>query len=96
MSAPKLSPGQHEVLAFMLAFCVEHRRAPGRREICAALGFASTNTASGHMDALVKKGYVDPGPEARPNNAWPCRDLDGTPIRWTLSYTREEPACPTT
>lgn len=90
MKAQPLSPGQREVLAFMLAFCVKHRRAPGRREICAELGFASTNTANDYMRALVKKGYVDPGPEAKPNNAWPCRDLDGAPIRWTLSYERED------
>lgn len=89
-----LSPCQREVLAFMLNFCVEHRRAPGRREICAEMGFASTNTVSCRIDALVKKGYVDPGPEGRPNNAWPCRDLDGVPIRWTLSYTREGEPCP--
>lgn len=88
-----LAPRQRDVLAFMLAFCVEHRRAPGRREGAAALGCASTNTVNDHMRALVKKGYLDPGPEAKPNNAWPCRDLDGTPIRWTLSYTREAP-CP--
>ena len=37
----------------------------------------------------IAEALCDPGPEAKPNNAWPCRDLDGTPIRWTLSYTRE-------
>lgn len=89
-----LAPRQRDVLAFMLAFCVEHRRAPGRREIAAQMGFASTNTVSDHMDALVKKGYVDPGPEAKPNNAWPCRGLDGTPIRWVLNFVREDCACP--
>ena len=84
-----LSPRQRDVLAFMLAFCVEHRRAPGRREVAAAMGFASTNTVNDHMLALVRKGYVRSGPENHPNNAWPIRDVDGVPIRWTLSYTRE-------
>lgn len=49
---------QLEVHAFMLAFHEEHGVWPSLREICEALGMASTNAAHAHLSALKKKGLV--------------------------------------
>lgn len=57
-----LTARQREIFAFILASLREEGVIPSVREICRAFGFASTNAVNAHIDALVKKGYVDRRP----------------------------------
>lgn len=40
-------------------------RSPSIRELCAAMGTTSPNSATGHIKALIKHGYLVPGSEAQ-------------------------------
>jgi repressor LexA len=49
---------QLEVLR-LIAKGIEGGLPPTNRELCEALGFASTHSAACHIAALIKKGYLD-------------------------------------
>ena len=53
-----LTPRQREVLAFVDRHCREQGMPPTVREIGRALGIASPNAVSEHLDALVRKGAL--------------------------------------
>lgn len=53
-----LTARQREVLRFILASQRERGVSPALREICACIGASSTNSASDHLRALERKGYI--------------------------------------
>jgi repressor LexA len=53
-----LSPRQRVVLDFITDCITLRGYPPTLREICAHLGTTSTNGASDHIRALVRKGYL--------------------------------------
>ena len=55
----ELTQRQAEVLDVIRAHHARYGTSPTLREICAAMGFTSTNGASDHLRALVRKGYVE-------------------------------------
>ena len=57
-----LTPRQQEIFNFILQSLREEGSIPSIREICQAFGFASTNAVNTHLDALVKKGYINRRP----------------------------------
>ena len=58
----ELTARQREVYDFMVAYYRERGFAPTRMEISANFGWRSDNAAQGHIDALVRKGWVDKMP----------------------------------
>ena len=53
-----LTARQREIFEFILRTLREEGYIPSIREICLAFGFASTNAANSHLDALIRKGYL--------------------------------------
>jgi len=58
MSQFKLSNKQYEILEFIFDQISIIGRPPTIREICDQFGFASPRSASDHLKALEKKGYI--------------------------------------
>ena len=54
----KLTPRQHDTLEAIRVYIAKHGFSPSMREICDALGVASTNSAHEHLSALEDKGYI--------------------------------------
>jgi repressor LexA len=57
--AEQLTDRQREVLELFTRAVHEGRPAPTFREICSELDMGSTNAASCHVRALVKKGWLE-------------------------------------
>ncbi len=57
-SAGGITARQAEVLAYVAHFTAAHRYAPTWRDLMARFGWASTNAAQCHMEALQKKRLV--------------------------------------
>ena len=55
----RLTDRQIEVLDCVRAYVREHSVAPSRPEIAAALGLRNTSTVDGHLNALMKKGWIE-------------------------------------
>jgi len=53
-----LSRRQRDMLDIITRSLDEHGRAPTIREIADVMGVASTNGVNDHLNALIKKGYV--------------------------------------
>lgn len=53
-----LTDAQRRVLVAMIAYQREHGISPSLRDLIGALGFASTNSVTGHIVALQRCGYV--------------------------------------
>lgn len=53
-----LTEAQEEVFAFMVRHQDTHSRPPSLREICEEFGYASSNGARKHVQALERKGLV--------------------------------------
>ncbi len=58
----ELTKKQKDVFDFILNSLREEGSIPSVREIAAAFGFASTNAANAHLEALTKKGYISRRP----------------------------------
>jgi len=58
MSRP-LTPRQQDALAVIRASIAARGYAPSRRELCAALGCASTNAVTDTLKALERKGAIE-------------------------------------
>ena len=56
-----LTDRQGEVLRFITSHFAAHGWAPTVREIADAFGFASTNAATDHLEALQRKGAIRVG-----------------------------------
>lgn len=56
-----LTQRQREVLEYIGFYIREHQVTPTRMQISEFFGFSSANSAQGHIDALVKKGYLKKG-----------------------------------
>jgi repressor LexA len=54
----KLTEIQEAILAYMVQHQNEHSRPPSLREICEEFGYASSNAARKHVQALARKGLV--------------------------------------
>lgn len=57
--ADELTDRQREVLELFVVAAREFHAAPTYRDVCEALDFTSTNAASSHCKALIKKGWLD-------------------------------------
>ncbi len=57
-----LTARQQEIFDFILRSLREEGAIPSIREICQAFGFSSTNAVNSHLEALVKKGYINRRP----------------------------------
>ncbi len=55
---PPLTERQSAIYEFIASFLREHRKPPTLQEIADAVGLASTNGVSKHLDALEAKGYI--------------------------------------
>ncbi|QLL69806.1 transcriptional repressor LexA [Lactobacillus sp. 3B(2020)] len=55
-------PKQLEVLAFIHQQVTEQGYPPTIREICDAVGLSSTSTVHGHINRLIKRGYLQKDP----------------------------------
>jgi repressor LexA len=53
-----LTDRQRETLAFIAEAVTDHGYPPSVREICEALGLASSSTVHSHLQALQRKGYI--------------------------------------
>lgn len=53
-----LTRRQRRVLRAVLDHTLRHAVPPTLREVCAAFGWASTNSAMCHVKALIRKGYL--------------------------------------
>lgn len=53
-----MTEAQEAILAFMVRHQREQSRPPSLREICVEFGFASSNAARKHVQALARKGLV--------------------------------------
>lgn len=53
-----LTETQETVLAFIVRHQETHARPPSLREICEEFGFASSNAARNHVQALARKGFL--------------------------------------
>jgi len=49
---------QHDLLAFIDAFIVEHGYSPSYREIMAGLNYTSVATVALHVNSLIKRGHL--------------------------------------
>lgn len=57
---PELSPRLKECLLFIAWFFVEHKMYPTQREIARGINLSKrTQTASGYVEPLVKKGFLE-------------------------------------
>jgi SOS-response transcriptional repressor LexA len=63
MNAKPLTRQQQNVLTFVTSFQQERGYPPTLREIGTAIGLANINAVRGHLEALVKKGYVTRTPD---------------------------------
>ncbi|MDR1534269.1 MAG: transcriptional repressor LexA [Planctomycetota bacterium] len=54
-----LTERQRRIFSFILRTLREDGYIPSVREICREFTFASTNAANSHLDALVRKGYIN-------------------------------------
>ncbi len=54
-----LTPRQRTVLEFIEKFMLKYGNSPTIREIGADLGISSTNGVRSHLEALIKKGYLN-------------------------------------
>jgi repressor LexA len=61
MEKKALTSRQSEILESIRAFIVEHGYPPTVRELAGACGLKSPRSASQHLDALEKKGYIRRG-----------------------------------
>lgn len=66
---------QMAVLSFIHKQVDAHGYPPTVREICGAVGLSSTSTVHGHINRLIKKGYLkrtrpSPGPWKSPRLGW--------------------------
>ena len=55
-------PKQLEVLAFIHQQVTNQGYPPTIREICDAVGLSSTSTVHGHINRLIKRGYLQKDP----------------------------------
>lgn len=60
-----LTPRQDEVLRFIRQFCRAEGYPPTIREIGRGVGIRSLRGVTGHLEALVRKGYLRRGRQAR-------------------------------
>lgn len=60
-----LAPRQRQILDFIASHMDQHGIPPTLREIGVALSIKSTNGVSEHVDALIRKGYLERAGEAR-------------------------------
>lgn len=76
MLVKNLPPVQRRVLLFVERQYIDQGLPPSIQEICDELGVASTNTASGHLSALEKKGWLRRATGPRGARGWvPVRVL---------------------
>jgi repressor LexA len=61
-----LPPGQTRILAFF-ADADDQGRQPSRAEVAEILGYAFPSAVSKHVDALVRKGFLEAVPEKKRN-----------------------------
>lgn len=61
MEKQALTSRQKEILDYMVAFTHELGYPPTVREICKATGLKSPRSASQHLQALERKGYIERG-----------------------------------
>ena len=61
MEKQPLTSRQEEILDYMLSFTQELGYPPTVREICKATGLKSPRSASQHLQALERKGYIQRG-----------------------------------
>lgn len=59
----QLPPRQRDVLDFITSAIAQRGIPPTYREIGDALGISSTNGVADHVKALVRKGYLNKGPD---------------------------------
>jgi hypothetical protein len=71
-----LPPVQRRVLLFIERTYIEQGLPPSVQEICDELGASSTNTAHGHLTALLSKGWLRRATSAKGSRGWvPVRVL---------------------
>lgn len=92
MSQVGLSNKQYEILEFIFDQISMMGRPPTIREICKQFGFASPRSASDHLAALEKKGYIHRtksprGIQLSYEQVW---ELFGIPIIETISVDAEQ------
>ena len=63
---PPLSKRQEECIRLLAHFWLQHRHMPTQKEIAAEMKISSA-AAQGHIEALVKKGYLTRIPGQRRN-----------------------------
>lgn len=54
-----LTDRQQEIYEYIVHSLLELNRSPSLRDICGRFGMASTRAASDHVNALVRKGYLE-------------------------------------
>ena len=54
----KLNEKENAVLAYLIREIAERGYAPSVRDICAALGYASTSTVQAYLERLEQYGYI--------------------------------------
>ena len=50
---------QQAVLDAIKRYIVKHGIAPARQDICDMMNYNSPNAATGHLEALERKGYIN-------------------------------------
>lgn len=76
MSTP-LTETQEAILAFMVRHQETHARPPSLREICEEFGFASSNAARKHVQALARRGFVAQTGDGRTWAANNAKEIQG-------------------
>lgn len=56
---------QTAVLDFIQDYLVDHHRPPSMKVISEHFGWVSPNAAQCYLDALRRKGYLEPGPHIK-------------------------------
>lgn len=68
----KLTPRQRQALTFYQQYTAHHGYPPSVRELGRALGLRSTSTAHSHLEALVRKGYLERWVPGHPRSVVPA------------------------
>lgn len=76
MSTP-LTEAQEAILAFMVRHQETHARPPSLREICEEFGFASSNAARKHVQALARRDLVTQTGDGRTWAANNAKEVQG-------------------
>ncbi len=79
-----LTGRQRELLGHICSHFDAHGVYPSQRELVIYMGNRSTNTISGHMRALYRKGFLEQDASARSRSYRVLRLADGTPVRARL------------